>query len=88
MSQIYEVKKFSYLKEVASKASHGNMDVKLGELYLQDDEWGMAIKSLRLAIQKGSLKNKGEAYILLGLAYMKIGSYRSAQECMYKAIEV
>lgn len=53
----------------AEVAEDGNLYVRLGQVYLQREEWTLAAERFEDAIQKGDLKRPGNAKLLLGIAY-------------------
>ncbi len=57
------------LKKAAAMAENGDMYVRLGQVYLQREEWSLAAKQLVDAINKGDLRDPGNAKLLLGIAY-------------------
>jgi tetratricopeptide (TPR) repeat protein len=57
------------LQKAAELAEDGNLLVRLGQVYLQREEWSRAAERLREAIDKGGLDNPGNAQLLLGVAY-------------------
>jgi tetratricopeptide (TPR) repeat protein len=57
------------LVQAAELSENGDLYVRLGQVYLQREEWNAAATPLQKAIEKGSLKNLGNAQLLLGIAY-------------------
>ena len=57
------------LGKAAEMSSDGNLFVRLGQVYMQREEWGQAAKLLQKAIQRGGLDNAGNAQLLLGISY-------------------
>jgi tetratricopeptide (TPR) repeat protein len=57
------------LHQAADLSDDGELYVRLGQVYLQREEWSQATKPLRMAVEKGGLKNPGNAQLLLGIAY-------------------
>ncbi len=57
------------LRRAAELSEDGNLYLRLGQVYMQREEWGSAAESLRKAIERGGLKNPGNAQLLLGISY-------------------
>ena len=76
-----------YLKCLGKKSNAGNVLVKIGELCLDNHEWGVAIQSINEGILKGGLDDAGYAYRLLAKCYMKIGRHQLAGETLLLASE-
>ncbi|MBW2291563.1 MAG: tetratricopeptide repeat protein [Deltaproteobacteria bacterium] len=53
----------------AESAEDGNLYLRLGQVFLQREDWNTAAKRFEDAIQKGGLKRPGQAQLLLGIAY-------------------
>jgi tetratricopeptide (TPR) repeat protein len=69
------------LEKAAELSDDGNLFVRLGQVHLQREEWRQAAEQLREAIEKGGLKNPGNAQLLLGIAYYndrRVGQARSS----------
>ncbi len=56
------------LRRAADLSANGELYLRLAQVYVQRAQWGNAADTLRLALDKGSLKNTGDAYLLLGIA--------------------
>lgn len=62
------------LRLAAAVAEDGNLYLRLGQVFLQREEWSLAAERFEDAIEKGDLKQPGQAKLLLGIAY-----YNNAQ---------
>jgi Flp pilus assembly protein TadD len=56
------------LQKAADLAPDGNLYVRLGQVRMQREEWGEAVRLFQKAIEKGDLKEPGNAYLLLGIS--------------------
>ena len=56
------------LQRAAELADDGNLYVRLGQVQMQREEWSEATLMLRKALDKGDLKDQGNAVLLLGIA--------------------
>lgn len=57
------------LKKAAKKADDGELYIRLGQSYMDMDEWTDCISSIRSGVKKGGLKRKDSAHITLGICY-------------------
>ena len=57
------------LNEAAERSKDGNLYVRLGQVYMQREEWGQATQMLQKGIERGGLKDTGNAQLLLGICY-------------------
>ena len=62
----------SVLTEVAEKNNDPSLYFRLGKLSIELERWTQAVIALETATRMGTLKNKGEAYLLLGIAAFHI----------------
>lgn len=62
------------LRLAAESAEDGNLYLRLGQVFLQREDWETAARRFEDAIEKGDLKQPGQAQLLLGIAY-----YNNAQ---------
>ena len=49
----------------------GRLFLRLGQTYMQEEDWKNAEKYIRYAIKKGDLENPGRAWLLLGITRNK-----------------
>jgi tetratricopeptide (TPR) repeat protein len=57
------------LRKAAERSENGDLFVRLGQVHMQREEWGEASGFLEKAIEKGDLKDPGNAVLLLGITY-------------------
>ena len=55
------------LARAADLSDSGDIYARLGQVYLEREEYGNAIDAIDSAFTKGDLKNPGQAYLLLGI---------------------
>jgi tetratricopeptide (TPR) repeat protein len=75
------------LEKAAELSEDGKLFVRLGQVYLQREEWDLAAKELQLGIEKGGLEKTGEAYLLLGIAHYNAGRAGPARNSFTKALQ-
>lgn len=72
--------------EMAAKLNpKGSLYQRLGQIYIEQEKWKLAINALNKAINKAGLKNKGEAYLLLGMSYYEMAEIKLAEQSFIKA---
>ena len=57
------------LRDAAKASADGNLFLRLAQVYMQRELWKEAIETLGGAIEKGGLKDPGNAQLLLGICY-------------------
>lgn len=65
----------------------GNLYIQLGRIYIEQEQWQEAIDAIKKAFKKGSLKQAGEAYILLGISYYETGKLKAANAAFTGALD-
>ncbi len=73
------------LREAASRSDDGRLWVRLGRLHLDDERWKDAANAIRKGLDKGDLKNEGEAWLLLGIAEFQRGRFIEARKSFTRA---
>lgn len=72
--------------EKASKLNEkGRLYLRLGQIYVEQEKWNLAIKSLNKAISKGGVKDTGSIYMLLGMSYFETKKNKLAKNSFIKA---
>jgi tetratricopeptide (TPR) repeat protein len=66
------------LQAAARLASDGELDVRLGNAFLNAGEYGECVKSVQTGIRKGSLKSPDNAQISLGMCLYNTRDYQDA----------
>lgn len=75
------------LSKAAELSEDGNLFVRLGQVYMQDEDWGTASTLLEKAVAKGGLDNPGNAHLLLGISYYNGARPTSARVAFKRARE-
>jgi tetratricopeptide (TPR) repeat protein len=68
------------LQRAAELANTGDLFVRLGEVQVQREDWPGAIAALQRGIDKGQLRDTGNAQLMMGLALFNQKNYREARE--------
>ncbi len=75
----------SPLKQAASKAKDGDLEVRLGQAYLNLNQYKNAVDAINRGLEKGGIKRKDQAYLMLGSAQIELQQYNSALQSMQNA---
>jgi len=78
-------KSIAPLRRAAETSGNGDLFVRLGEVQVQRREWNGAIEAVRLGIEKGGLKDVGNAQLLMGIAYYSQSKPREARDWFVRA---
>jgi tetratricopeptide (TPR) repeat protein len=73
------------IKKAAELSPNGDLYVRLGQVYIQREEWEKAIAALQQGLEKGSLKDEGNAHLLIGIANYSQKKIRAARSAFAKA---
>ena len=76
------------LTEAARRADDGELDVRLGNAYLNLGRYEDCAKAVQKGIDKGSLRNPDNAQISLGMCLYNLQRYSNAQAAFRKAAAV
>lgn len=68
-----------YLEKAAGLSDKGELYVRLGQAYMQREEWKKSAKAFGDAIKKGGLKKQDTAYLLQGMARFNGNNIKGAR---------
>lgn len=68
----------AYRKAVKRSKDDGTAAYRLGQLYVQREQWQSATDALTRALHQGHLSSPGRARLLLGVAHLYLGQRREA----------
>lgn len=81
-----EVKKaIPEMAKAAKKSEKGELWARLGNIYLDNDEYSKAIKAVKAGLAKGQVKRPDTAQLVLGMAYFNLKQYKSARKAFLQA---
>jgi tetratricopeptide (TPR) repeat protein len=81
-----EVKKsIPVMEQAAAKSSKGEIWARLGNVYLDNEEYDKSAKAIRSALQKGGIKSQDMAYLTLGMANFNLKQYGDARKAFEQA---
>ena len=80
-----DAKAIPALEQAARLSTDGELDVRLGNAYLNIDEHRDCANAVRSGLRKGGLKNPDNAYISLGMCLYNLRQYNDAREAFRSA---
>jgi tetratricopeptide (TPR) repeat protein len=73
------------LTRAAELAPNGDMFVRLGEVQVQREDWPAAIAAIQRGVDKGELRDPGNAQLMLGIAHYNQKNYADARPFFQRA---
>lgn len=81
-----EIKKaIPEMRAAAAKSKKGELWARLGNIYLDNDEYKKAIKAIESGLKKGGVKRADTAQLVKGMAHFNLKQYKSAKTAFEKA---
>ena len=85
-AQAQEVaKSIPMMEKAAAKSEEGELYVRLGNVYLDGDQFQKSANSIIKGLSKGSVKRPDQARLALGMAYFNLGDYDEARKAFRAA---
>lgn len=78
-------KSLAPLQRAAEMASTGDAFIRLGEVQVQREDWPAAIAAVQRGVDKGQLKDPGNAQLMLGIAHYSQKDYDAARPFFQRA---
>jgi tetratricopeptide (TPR) repeat protein len=73
------------LQRAAEMAPNGDTFVRLGEVQVQREDWPAAIAAIQRGVDKGQLKDPGNAQLMLGIAHYSQKNFAAARPFFERA---
>lgn len=73
------------LQRAGELAASGDTFVRLGEVHVQREDWPAAIAAIQRGVDKGQLKDPGNAQLILGIAHYSQKDYAAARPFFERA---
>jgi tetratricopeptide (TPR) repeat protein len=73
------------LQRAAEMAPNGDTFVRLGEVQVQREDWPAAITAIQRGVDKGQLKDPGNAQLMLGIAHYSQKEFAAARPFFERA---
>ena len=85
-AQAREVEKsIPMMEKAAARSDEGELYVRLGNVYLDGDQFTKAADSVTKGLKKGGVKRPDQARLVLGMAYFNLGEYNKARKAFRDA---
>ena len=78
-------KSIPMMEKAAAKSDEGELYVRLGNVYLDGDQFAKAADSVNKGLKKGGVKRPDQARLVLGMAYFNMGEYNKARKAFRDA---
>jgi len=73
-------KSIPMMEKAASKSDDGELYTRLGNVYLDGDQFQQAVDAINKGLSKGGVKRPDQARLALGMAYFNLGDYTAARK--------
>jgi tetratricopeptide (TPR) repeat protein len=73
------------LTRAAELAPNGDLFVRLGEVQVQREDWPAAVSAIQRGVDKGDLRDSGNAQLMLGIAHYNQKNYSEARPFFQRA---
>jgi uncharacterized protein HemY len=73
------------MEQAAAKSDKGELYARLGNVYLDSDQYKKAISSINKGLSRGGVKRPDSARLVLGMAYFNVKQYDKAREAFKAA---
>jgi tetratricopeptide (TPR) repeat protein len=78
-------KSIAPLQRAAELSANGDLFVRLGEVHVQRENWPAAVEALQRGIDKGELRDTGNAQLMMGVANYSQKKYAEARPWLERA---
>ena len=73
------------MEKAAAKAEDGELYARLGNVYLDGDQFEKAVDAITKGLERGGVKRPDQARLVLGMAHFNLGNYNSARKAFRAA---
>lgn len=73
-------KSIPMMEKAAAKSDDGELYTRLGNVYLDGDQFQQAVDAINKGLSKGGVKRPDQARLALGMAYFNLGDYTAARK--------
>ena len=78
-------KSIPMMEKAAAKSDEGELYVRLGNVYLDGDQFSKAADAVQKGLEKGGVKRPDQARLVLGMSYFNMGEYNKARRAFREA---
>lgn len=78
-------KSIPMMEKAAAKSDEGELYVRLGNVYLDGDQFSKAADSVEKGLKRGGVKRPDQARLVLGMSYFNLGEYDKARRAFREA---
>lgn len=78
-------KSIPMMEKAAAKSEEGELYTRLGNVYLDGDQFDKAVTAIEKGLAKGGVKRADQAQLTLGMAYFNLGNYGEARKAFRAA---
>jgi len=78
-------KSIPMMEKAAAKSDEGELYVRLGNVYLDGDQFSKAANAVQKGLEKGGVKRPDQARLVLGMSYFNMGEYNKARRAFRDA---
>jgi tetratricopeptide (TPR) repeat protein len=78
-------KSIPMMEKAAASSDEGELYVRLGNVYLDGDQFAEAADSVQKGLKKGGVKRPDQARLVLGMSYFNLGEYEKARRAFRDA---
>jgi len=78
-------KSIPMMEKAAAKSDEGELYVRLGNVYLDGDQFSKAADAVQKGLDKGGVKRPDQARLVLGMSYFNMGEYTKARRAFRDA---
>ena len=73
------------MEKAAESAEDGELYARLGNVYLDGDQFRQAVDAIDKGLKRGGVKRPDQANLVLGMAHFNLGNYDSARKAFRNA---
>ena len=80
-------KSIPVLKRAAGMATHGEIDIMVGNSYFNIGDWQAAAEAFQAALEKGDIDQPEKIWLLVGQCYLNLKQFATAEKIFAEAVK-